>query len=185
MLQKEDSAHQFEQSALNSHKWIKKLTMILTSVLLLTMFGLGGYWLGSRREQPLPTDLISTPKPSGFPSVTPAQQLSSASARVISHATISDEAIYRDAVLEFRYPTQWKLYKDGQYYIKLSDTAAAPPPYNNFPRAGMRIYYEDKSTFSEPPRKLTDEQIVEIKKNFYLTTTAYWGDHNPIESNRE
>src|SRR5687768_7702371 len=51
MLHKEDLIYQSGQPVLNSRKWLKKLTMILTSVLLLTMFGLGGYWLGARQQQ--------------------------------------------------------------------------------------------------------------------------------------
>jgi hypothetical protein len=61
MLKKEDFVHQPDQPVLSSLTWIKKLTMILTSVLLLTMFGLGGYWLGARQQQSSPTDLLTKP----------------------------------------------------------------------------------------------------------------------------
>jgi hypothetical protein len=62
MHKKEDSAHQPDGTASNSPKWIKKLTMILISVLLLTMFGLGGYWLGARQQQSSPRDFLAKPK---------------------------------------------------------------------------------------------------------------------------
>jgi hypothetical protein len=56
MLQKEDLVRKYEQTVLNSRTWIKKLTLILASVLLLTMFRIGGYWLGTREQQSAPTD---------------------------------------------------------------------------------------------------------------------------------
>jgi hypothetical protein len=62
MLQKEDLAHQPDQPVLNSPKWPKQLTIILTSVLLLTMFGLGGYWLGARQQQSLPSPKLVIPQ---------------------------------------------------------------------------------------------------------------------------
>jgi hypothetical protein len=77
MLQKEGLVHQSDQPVLNSRTWIKKLTMILASVLLLTMFGLGGYWLGARRQQLSPSNLLTKPESSQLPSVTPIQKLSS------------------------------------------------------------------------------------------------------------
>jgi hypothetical protein len=76
MQQKEDLVHQSGQPVLNSPNWPKQLTIILTSVLLLSMFGLGGYWLSARREQFSPTDLLTEPKPSWLPTATPSQQLS-------------------------------------------------------------------------------------------------------------
>jgi hypothetical protein len=51
MQQKENLTNKSDKNARNSPKWLKKLTMILTSALLLTMFGLGGYWLGARQQQ--------------------------------------------------------------------------------------------------------------------------------------
>jgi hypothetical protein len=51
MHQKEDLVHQSDQNVWNSPKWFKKLTMILTSVLLLTMFAIGGYWWGARQQR--------------------------------------------------------------------------------------------------------------------------------------
>ena len=74
MLQKEDLIHQSDQPVLNPPKWLKKLTMILASVLLLTMFGLGGYWLGARRQESLQTALQASPMPIWLPSATPAQR---------------------------------------------------------------------------------------------------------------
>jgi hypothetical protein len=59
MLQKEDLTRQSDQPVLNSRKWPRTLTIILLYVLLLTMFALGGYWLGARRQQSLPTDLLT------------------------------------------------------------------------------------------------------------------------------
>jgi hypothetical protein len=61
MLLKEDLIHKSDQPVLNPPKWIKKLTMILTSVLLLTMFGLGGYWVGARQQQSSPPHLLTKP----------------------------------------------------------------------------------------------------------------------------
>jgi hypothetical protein len=76
MQQKENFVHQSDPPVLNSPKWPKRLTIILTSVLLLTMFGVGGYWLGARRQQSSSTDLLTKPKSSGLPSATLVQQFS-------------------------------------------------------------------------------------------------------------
>jgi hypothetical protein len=89
MLQKEDLEHKSDQSVLHSHKCLKKLTMILASVLLLTMFGLGGYWLGARQQRsPLP-QLLITPEPSWSPSDTPLQQHSPSPATTISQTNLA------------------------------------------------------------------------------------------------
>jgi hypothetical protein len=74
MQKKENFAHQSDPPVLNSPKWPGRLTIILISVLLLTMFGLGGYWLGARQQQSSSTNLLTKPKPSWFPSATSAQQ---------------------------------------------------------------------------------------------------------------
>jgi Leucine-rich repeat (LRR) protein len=92
MQQKEDSLHQSEQPVLNSPTWFKKLTMILTSVLLLTMFGLGGYWLGARRQQPSPTDLLTKLESSRLRTVPPSQQLSPTDA---THHKCTNQTVYR------------------------------------------------------------------------------------------
>jgi hypothetical protein len=60
MQQKEDLVHQSDQPVLSSPTWFKKLTMILTSVLLLSMFGLGGYWLGARQQQSSPPQTLTS-----------------------------------------------------------------------------------------------------------------------------
>jgi hypothetical protein len=73
MQQKEDLVHQSDHPALNPPKWLKKLTMFFTSVLLLTMFGLGGYWLGTMQQQSSPPHFFTKPKASRLPSATPAQ----------------------------------------------------------------------------------------------------------------
>jgi hypothetical protein len=73
MQKKEDSVHKSDRPALNAHTWHKKLTVILVYVLLLTMFGLGGYWLGVRR-QPSSPQLPTQPKSSWLPSATLAQR---------------------------------------------------------------------------------------------------------------
>jgi hypothetical protein len=54
MLQKEDLIHQPDQPVVNSPKLPKRLTTILLYVLLLTMFGLGGYWVGAKQQQSSP-----------------------------------------------------------------------------------------------------------------------------------
>jgi hypothetical protein len=69
MLQKEDFVHQSDHTVVNSSKHPKQLTIILTSVLLLTVFGLGGYWLSARQPQSfLQTRLKEQPE---LPHVTP------------------------------------------------------------------------------------------------------------------
>ena len=110
MQQKENSVRQSEQTVLNSHKWIKKLTMILTSVLLLTMFGLGGYWLGARRQQSPPPHFLTKPKPSWLPSDTPAQRSSSAS-------TVIPSQPYSLHSGQFESTTNWKTYINSEYGI--------------------------------------------------------------------
>jgi hypothetical protein len=108
MEQKEDLIHQSDQTVLNFHKRIKKLTIILTSVLLLTMFGLGGYWLGARQQQSLLTHLLIRPGPSWFASGTPAGQLSPSP--IISPSstpviTVTEWETYKqDDLWEIKYP---------------------------------------------------------------------------------
>lgn len=77
MLQKEDLAHQPDESISNSRKWFKRLTIIFIAVLLLTMFGLGGYWLGAKQQQFLPPGLRTDPESNQLLTASPVQQLQS------------------------------------------------------------------------------------------------------------
>jgi hypothetical protein len=77
MLQKEDLGHQSDQPVSNSPKWIKKLTLILTSVLLLSVFGIGGYWLGAGQQQSIPTGILTNQSLTA----TPVQQLQSSQSK--------------------------------------------------------------------------------------------------------
>jgi hypothetical protein len=112
MLQKEDLIHQSDQPVLNSRKWPRTLTMILLYVLLLTMFGLGGYWVGARQQQSSSTDLLTKPKPSWLPSTKPVQQLSvtptiSFKLTSTSNPTTADWETYRDphGFFSIKYPS--------------------------------------------------------------------------------
>jgi hypothetical protein len=66
------------------------LTIILTSVLLLTMFGLGGYWLGARQQQSSSSDLLTESKSGQLPTATPFQQLSPSPLVTINWETYRD-----------------------------------------------------------------------------------------------
>ena len=101
MLQKEDLGHQSDQSVLDSPKRLKKLTMILASVLLLTMFGLGGYWVGARQQQSSPTDLLTKPEPSWLPSATPARHSLIPTITTSQTDPTSNWKIYRNTKIGF------------------------------------------------------------------------------------
>jgi hypothetical protein len=106
MLKKEDLVHQSDKPVLNPSKWFKKLTIILVYVLLLTMFALGGYWLGARQQHSSPTDLITTPKPSWLPTATPIQQRSTSP--VITTSLPDPTVLPIDA-------SDWKTYRNEEY----------------------------------------------------------------------
>jgi hypothetical protein len=118
MHKKEDSAPQSDQPVSNSHNWIKKLTLILTSVLLLTMFGLGGYWVGERQQESSPIDLLTKLKSNELPTDTPIQQHSVSPTITTNQTdiTIKWEAYANSKVgFEFRYPDKnYKLRHDGE-----------------------------------------------------------------------
>ena len=75
MLQKQDLVNHPADFLPNSHNLSKRLTIILASVLLLTIVGVGGYMLGARHQQSLPSNPSTKPEPNWFPSATPVQQL--------------------------------------------------------------------------------------------------------------
>jgi hypothetical protein len=113
MLQKEDLVHQYDQTVSYSRTWLKKLTMILTSVLLLSMFGLGGYWLGARQQQSSPRDLLTKHKPSWSPSATPVQQRSTSPTITTGQTDqILNWKTYKDVEGRFsiKYPSDWQLH---------------------------------------------------------------------------
>jgi hypothetical protein len=146
----------------SSLKWLKKkLTIILTSVLLLTMFGLEGYWLGTREQQPSSSDFLAQPKPSWVPSVTPVQQSSSASTVTPSQTdpaynwkTYQEEGV----PFTFQYPPQTEIRWDRNNlsvvsYSSHSGTidAAIPTPgisfsWNILSNTGIRVESEYKRT---------------------------------------
>jgi hypothetical protein len=142
MQQKENSIHQSDQSVLNSPKWLKKLTMILTSVLLLSMFGLGGYWLGARQQQsPLPHPLAK-PKPSCLPLATPFQQLSSMPTIATDSMVGWENYVDTDGGYSINYPPDADVQEGshaGEKY-KIVDFNFAYRPYH-----GISIHVKDNS----------------------------------------
>jgi hypothetical protein len=136
MLQKEDLIHQSDQPVLNSHKWPRTLTIILVYVLLLTMFALGGYWLGARQQQSLPTDLLTTPKPSWLPLATPDQQRSASPTTSQADPTAGWK-IYTapDSGFSIKFPNNW--YYEENFDFRKSkatlDTLEVRVMFANFP----------------------------------------------------
>jgi hypothetical protein len=158
MLQKEDLAHQSDQPVLNTPKWPKRLTIILTSVLLLTMFGLGGYWLGARRQQSSPTDLITEPKPSRLPTATPIQQ-HSANPTIATRRTesIANWLTFTDSSnhYSFLYPPNWRLNAwTGGGVVELYSWPATEERKEIIPQSEKYIIIH----VFENPRRLTIEQ---------------------------
>jgi hypothetical protein len=126
MKKRENLTQQSDQRVLNAFKWSKWLTISLTSVLLLTMFGLGGYWLGTRQQQSSSTAPLTTPKHSQLPSTTPAQQLSDIPTITTSQTdVIARWEKYTDSKIgfEFRYP-------DKNYRLRNDDEINCTAPKN-------------------------------------------------------
>jgi hypothetical protein len=112
MQRKEDLSHQLDEPAPNSPKWRKRLTIILLSVLLPIMSGLGVYWLGARQQQCSSTDLLTKPKHSQLPSTTPTQRHSVSPTITTSQAaSIGRWRTYKNEQLGilFHYPSDWKI----------------------------------------------------------------------------
>jgi hypothetical protein len=110
MQQKEDLIHQSDHPVLDSPKRSKKLTMILTSVLLLTMFGIGGYWLGARRQQLSPSNHLTKPRPTWLAPATPSQQPSASP--MVTTSQIDPRAgwkTYEDNKFAISYPANWRV----------------------------------------------------------------------------
>jgi len=178
MLHKEDLVHQSDQPVWNSSQSSKWLTIILLYVLLLTMFGLGGYWVGARQQQSSSTDLITIkPKPNWLYTVTPVQQLSPTPTNATGQACTATYWItHTDSRLSVRYPSCWRfrLFRyqlDGWYSI--SDDA-------NYPQNEFRVSIE-KAPSAEEVENATAEEVIEYVKNYEKSSTAYLGDYKPKE----
>jgi hypothetical protein len=109
MQKNEDLVHQSDQPISNSSQSSKRLTIILLYVLLLIMVGLGGYWVGARRQQSSPTGFLT--KPSSFPPATPAQQLSTPT---IPNSSTDPTTYWKTYINEqlgilFDYPPEWEV----------------------------------------------------------------------------
>jgi hypothetical protein len=121
MQQKEDLIHQPDQPVVNSPKRLKKLTMILASVLLLTMFGLGGYWLGARRQIFSPADLLTKPESNRLP----LQQLSAIPIITASQTDpTANWKTYRNEEygFEVKYPPDWFYFSNDNVTVRPEGT---------------------------------------------------------------
>jgi hypothetical protein len=110
MIQKEDSVRKSDQNVLNPAKWLKKLTMILISVLLLTMFGLGGYWLSARQQQSPLIGLLTKLESSRLPTSSSIQQ------RSTNPTITADQAVPPVLPLD---TSDWKVYRSGKYRFQV------------------------------------------------------------------
>jgi hypothetical protein len=80
------------------------------------MFGLGGYWLGIRRQQSLPLNVLTTPQPSRVPTATPFEQLSVTPTITISQTgPTAGWKTYTntDLGISITYPSNVYLYREG------------------------------------------------------------------------
>jgi hypothetical protein len=185
MQRKEDLIHQPDQPVLNSSKRFKKLTMILTSVLLLTMFGLGGYWLGARRQQSSITDLITTPKLRWLPTTTPFQQSSSASTIIPSQTdsaynwkTYEEQGI----PFTFQYPPQTEISWDRNSLSVIS--------YSSHPRTRATVTVTPGISFqiqvlesNQNLKELAESSIEKEKSGEYRLHFSLISQVEPININ--
>jgi hypothetical protein len=148
MHKKEDSVRQPDHPVVNPPKWLKKLAMILTSVLLLTIFGLGGYWLGARQQQSSSTSLFTKPIPSWPSTTTSIRQRSLTPTKVNNKATSNSNwktFTFEDKRLGYslRYPANMYLKQVGDFPVIISNFQGDVPPDQKYNKGNLLISIVD------------------------------------------
>lgn len=123
------------------------LAGILIAVFILAVGGVGGNWVGSRRQQSLPTDFLSKSKPSWLPTATLVQQLSVSPTVITSHPYPLHSG---------QLAPNWKIYTNSEYGISFNyppDASAAVETIYNMlssqPSRGITI----EPTYQAPYQK--------------------------------